>query len=76
VRDEKKHLEVVAAIKALAESLGLLVLGDTSKMSRSEYLSIQLSVRHGESRQQQLQKKLDLLQDSADRDGVPDEFRQ
>ncbi|HEY5512933.1 MAG TPA: TlyA family RNA methyltransferase [Geomonas sp.] len=27
VRDEKKHLEVVAAIRALAESLGLLVLG-------------------------------------------------
>jgi 23S rRNA (cytidine1920-2'-O)/16S rRNA (cytidine1409-2'-O)-methyltransferase len=27
VRDEKKHIEVVAAITALAESLGLLVLG-------------------------------------------------
>jgi len=58
----------------LAELRGRL--GDTSKMSRSEYLSIQNSIKHGESRQQQLKKKLDLLQESADRIGVPDEFRQ
>jgi hypothetical protein len=51
-------------------------LNDTSRMSRSEYLAIQNTINHNEVRVRGLQKKLDLLQDSADRAGVPAEFRQ
>jgi hypothetical protein len=50
-------------------------LADTSKMTRGEYLSIQSSIKNEEARVQQMQKKLDLLQQSADRLGVPMEFR-
>ena len=49
---------------------------DTSKMSRSEYLSIQASIKHGESRFEQMKKRLDLLTESAGRLGVPMEWRQ
>lgn len=51
-------------------------LDDTSKMSRSEYLLIQSSIRQGESRVEVLQKRLDQLGETADRVGVPAEFRQ
>jgi len=51
-------------------------LQDTSRMSRSEYLAIQNSIRHGESRVGDLQRKLDQLHETADRLGVPPEFRQ
>jgi hypothetical protein len=51
-------------------------LSDTSKMSRSEYLALQNTLKHAENRVQQLQKKQDLLRESADRLGVPAEFRQ
>ena len=50
-------------------------LNDTSKMSRSEYLTIQNTIKNEEARVQQLQKKLDALQESADRLGVPMEVR-
>lgn len=50
-------------------------LSDTSRMSRSEYLIIQNSIKHSEVRVQQLQKKLDQLNSSADRYDVPDDFR-
>ena len=59
---------------SLAELKGRL--GDTSKMSRSEYLSVQSSIKNLEFRLQQQQKKLDLLGESADRLGVPQEYRQ
>ena len=58
----------------LAELQGRL--GDTSKMSRSEYLALQNTLNHAKNRQQLLQKKLDLLRESADRLGVPAEARQ
>ena len=51
-------------------------LDDTSKMSRSEYLSIQATIKHAENRMQQARKKLDLLREKADRYGVPEELRQ
>ena len=50
-------------------------LSDTSRMSRSEYLIIQNSIKHSEIRVQELQKKLDQLNSSADRHDVPAEFR-
>ena len=51
-------------------------LNDTSKMSRSEYLTIQNTVRSYESRLPQQKKKLELLRESADRLGVPKQYRQ
>lgn len=51
-------------------------LADTSNMSRSEYLTLQATVNHLQSRLDGQQKKLDQLQDSADSAGVPAEFRQ
>ncbi|WP_129125727.1 DUF4124 domain-containing protein [Geomonas oryzae] len=50
-------------------------LRDTSTMSRSEYLSIQNSIRYAEDRVQAQRKRLELLQESADRLGVPAEYR-
>lgn len=52
-----------------------LRLSDTSRMSRSEYLIIQNSIKHAEVRVQELQKKLDQLNSSADRYDVPADFR-
>lgn len=49
---------------------------DTSKMSRSEYLNIQASIKHSESRLEQRKKRLDLLTESAGRLGVSMEWRQ
>lgn len=51
-------------------------LGDTSKMSRSEYLSIQAGIKHLETRLQQQQKKMEQLKESADKAKVPAELRQ
>lgn len=50
-------------------------LADTSRMTRSEYLAIQNSIRYAEDRVQAQQKKLDQLRETADRLGVPPEFR-
>jgi hypothetical protein len=58
----------------LAELRGRMT--DTSKMSRAEYLSIQNAIRNNEIRLQQQQSKLDALKETADRLGVPAEFRQ
>ncbi|HBG07316.1 MAG: hypothetical protein A2075_15285 [Geobacteraceae bacterium GWC2_58_44] len=59
---------------ALADLRGRL--SDTTKMSRSEYLSIQTSIKHAEGIVQQRQKKLEQLRESADRSAVPKELRQ
>ena len=50
-------------------------LSDTSRMSRSDYLTIQNSIKYAEDRVQAQQQKLDQLRESADRLGVPPEFR-
>lgn len=70
--------QAIAKLEGAESELATLKgrLGDTSKMSRSEFLTIQNSIRHGETRVQELQKKLDLLKETADRQGVPPEFRQ
>ena len=74
----KEFLEASGDLQQTASSLAELRgrLSDTSKMSRPEYLSIQNGIKSYENRLQQQQKKLDLLRDSADRLGVPMEFRQ
>lgn len=58
----------------LAELQGRL--NDISKMSRPEYLMIQSTIKNDESRLSQQRKKLELLRESADRLGVPAEYRQ
>lgn len=50
-------------------------LADTSKMSRTEYLSLQNSIRNLESRILGLREKLADLNSTANKAGVPDEFR-
>lgn len=50
-------------------------LSDTSGMSRSEYLAIQNSIKHAETRVQTQQTKLDELRQKADRLDVPAEYR-
>ncbi|WP_224962008.1 DUF4124 domain-containing protein [Geomonas subterranea] len=50
-------------------------LSDTSRMNRSDYLSIQNSIRYAEDRVQAQQKRLDQLRETADRLGVPQDFR-
>jgi hypothetical protein len=53
-----------------------LRLSDTSKMSRTEYLSIQSGVKQLEVRVQQQQKRFDQLREQADKLMVPQEWRQ
>jgi hypothetical protein len=64
-------------IKAAEDQLDELQgrMKDTSKMSRGEYLSIQLEVKSVESRLQRLKSKRDALTEEARRAGVPAEFR-
>lgn len=50
-------------------------LGDTSKMSRTDYLSIQSSIKNFQFHRGELEKKLKSLNDEASRAGVPGEFR-
>ena len=45
-------------------------LGDTSKMSRSEYLTLQNTVKQDEYRVQEQRKKLDLVREKAERAGI------
>lgn len=50
-------------------------LGDTSKMSRSDYLGIQSSIRNLQFHRGELEKKLKTLNEQALQAGVPGEFR-
>jgi predicted RNase H-like nuclease (RuvC/YqgF family) len=50
-------------------------LGDTSKMSRSDYLSIQSSMRNLQFHRGELEKKLKTLNEQASQASVPGEFR-
>jgi hypothetical protein len=50
-------------------------LGDTSKMSRADYLGIQSSIKNFQFHRGELEKKLNALNDEASRAGVPAEFR-
>jgi hypothetical protein len=50
-------------------------LADTSKMSRTDYLSIHSTIRNYQFRRGELENKLSSLNDQASRAGVPGEFR-
>jgi hypothetical protein len=50
-------------------------LGDTSKMSRTDYLGIQSSIKNFQFHRDELVKKMKSLNDEASRAGVPSEFR-
>lgn len=50
-------------------------LGDTSKMTRTEYLNLTSSVKHQEYRVQELRKRLEGLNAAADQAGVPADLR-
>ncbi len=51
-------------------------LNDPSKMSRSEYLTLQYTVKDIEYRLTELRKKLDALNDAAAKAGVPPEWHE
>jgi hypothetical protein len=51
-------------------------LNDTSRMSRSEYLQIQNTIKQQEIHVQGLRRKLEQLEETADRAGVPRDLRQ
>jgi hypothetical protein len=67
----KRELKVTE--QELADLRGRM--GDTSKMSRSEYLALQNTINHNEFRVQELRKRLDLLREKADKAGVPADLR-
>jgi len=73
----KDFAEIGWKIKSEEEQLSQLQerMKDTSKMSRSEYLSIQFSIKNTENRLQGLREKRESLASEADRAGVPDELR-
>jgi hypothetical protein len=50
-------------------------LSDTSKMSRTDYLGIQSSIKNFQFHRGVLEKKLNALNEQASRAGVPGEFR-
>jgi len=50
-------------------------LGDVSKMSRSDYLGIQSSIRNLQFHRGELEKKQKTLNEQASQAGVPGEFR-
>jgi len=67
------RVEIGATDDQIAELNSRLV--DTSKMSRTDYLSIQSSIRNYQFRRGELENKLSTLNDQASRAGVPGEFR-
>ncbi len=66
-----------ADIKASQEQRAELSdrMKDTSKMSRGEYLSIQMGINEVENRLQRLKAKRDALIEEANRANVPDDLR-
>jgi hypothetical protein len=51
-------------------------LNDTSRMSRSEYMQIQNTIKQQEIHVQGMRRNLEHLEESADRAGVPRDLRQ
>ncbi len=70
---EKVNADLKAAEDQLVQLRGRLA--NTGGMSRTEYLSIQATIRNTESRVLELRKKRDDLAAAADRAQVPGEFR-
>ncbi|MBU5612605.1 DUF4124 domain-containing protein [Geomonas azotofigens] len=73
----REFLQADANLKNAESDLATLKgrVADTSHMTRSEYLTIQSSIKYAEDRVQAQQKRLDQLRESAERLGVPPEFR-
>ena len=69
--------QINGSIKAEEDQLGELKerIRDTSKMSRGEYLSIQMGIKGSESRLQRLRGKLAALTEEADRAELPADLR-
>ena len=74
---KKDFGQLDADIKAAEDQLSELNdrMKDTSKMSRGEYVSIQMGINSAESRLQRLRGKRDALVEEANRADVPAELR-
>jgi hypothetical protein len=74
---KREFADVNGKIRSEEEQLADLKdrMKDTSKMSRGEYLSIQMSINASESKLKSLRQKLDSLTSEADRAGVPSDLR-
>lgn len=70
----KLRADLKAAEDQLVETRGRM--NDTSKMSRTEYLSLYNSIKDMENRVLVLRKKLDTLNEAAAKAGVPADLRQ
>ena len=70
-------MRINADLKAAEDQLAQLRgrLEDTSNMSRSEYLSIQMSIKNTESHVSDLRRQRDALVDSANKAMLPAEYR-
>lgn len=70
---KNEYRKLSADVKSSEEQLDQLKsrMIDLSKLSRSEYLSIQHTINNTESRLNDQQKKLDAFRASAAREGVP-----
>ncbi len=75
---QKDFGKLKANLAAAEEQAGQLNgrLADTSKMSRSEYLAIQNTLKNTELRVQDLKAKLGELNDAANKAGVPSSARE
>lgn len=73
-----EYAKLNAQINATQEAINdrQAKLSDTSKMSRSQYLSIQYELKNLESKLADLQGKLNSLNDAARKAGAPTELRQ
>jgi hypothetical protein len=69
----RTNAELKAAEDQLAQLRGRLA--DTSKMSRTEYLGIQMTIKNTESHVTELRKQRDALVDAANKAMVPAEYR-
>ena len=75
---KKDFGQLNADIKATEDQLTELKerMKDTSKMSRGEYVSIQMGINSAETRIQRLNGKLDALTEEANKANVPADLRQ
>lgn len=74
----KDYVRVKAELRAAEEQAEQLRgrLSDTSKMSRTEYLTIQNSLKNVDLRVRDVKAKLDSLEDAANKAGVPASARE
>ena len=75
---KKDFAQINADIKDTEDQLSELRdrIKDTSKMSRAEYVSIQMNINSEEFRLQKLKEKLDALTDEANKADLPADLRE